>query len=134
MSGLPQALRLKEAGIPFTLVEKNDSVGGTWYENRYPGCRVDIANHFCSYSFGPYAWSEYFSRRDELLAYFRNFVKRHGLEAHIRYNTEMTARTTTRRPPHWDDRPEEQQRWCAAQAARQRHYQRGGTAEPSAHS
>ncbi len=91
MSGLLQALRLKEAGIPFTVVEKNDSVGGTWYENNYPGCRVDIANHFYSYSFEPYAWSEYFSRRDELLAYFRGFVKRHGLEPHIRYNTEVTA-------------------------------------------
>jgi 4-hydroxyacetophenone monooxygenase len=91
MSGLLQALRLKEAGIAFTVVEKNDSVGGTWYENRYPGCRVDIANHFYSYSFEPYAWSEYFSRRDELLAYFRGFVKRHGLEPYIRYNTEVTA-------------------------------------------
>jgi 4-hydroxyacetophenone monooxygenase len=91
MSGLLQALRLKEAGIPFTVVEKNDSVGGTWYENSYPGCRVDIANHFYSYSFEPYAWSEYFSRRDELLAYFRHFVKRHGLEPYIRYNTEVTA-------------------------------------------
>ncbi len=91
MSGLLQALRLKEAGIPFTVVEKNDSVGGTWYENNYPGCRVDIANHFYSYSFEPYAWSEYFSRRDELLEYFRGFVRRHGLEPHIRYNTEVTA-------------------------------------------
>jgi 4-hydroxyacetophenone monooxygenase len=91
MSGLLQALRLKEAGIPFTVVEKNDSVGGTWYENNYPGCRVDIANHFYSYSFEPYAWSEYFSRRDELLAYFRSFVERHGLAPHIRYNTEVTA-------------------------------------------
>jgi len=91
MSGLLQALRLKEAGIPFTVVEKNDSVGGTWYENRYPGCRVDIANHFYSYSFEPYAWSEYFSQRDELLAYFRGFVTRHGLESHIHYNTEATA-------------------------------------------
>jgi 4-hydroxyacetophenone monooxygenase len=91
MSGLLQALRLKEAGIPFTVVEKNDSVGGTWYENKYPGCRVDIANHFYSYSFEPYAWSEYFSRRDELLEYFRSFVERHGLAPHIRYNTEVTA-------------------------------------------
>ena len=91
MSGLLQGLRLKEAGIPFTVVEKNDSVGGTWYENRYPGCRVDIANHFYSYSFEPYPWSEYFSRRDELLEYFRSFVTRHGLAPHIRFNTEVTA-------------------------------------------
>ncbi|MBS0378883.1 MAG: NAD(P)/FAD-dependent oxidoreductase [Proteobacteria bacterium] len=91
MSGLLQALRLKEAGIPFTVVEKNDSVGGTWYENRYPGCRVDIANHFYSYSFEPYAWTEYFSRRDELLEYFRSFVERHGLGPHIHFNTEVTG-------------------------------------------
>jgi hypothetical protein len=43
MSGLLQGMRLEQMGIPFTIVEKNDSVGGTWYENRYPGCRVDIA-------------------------------------------------------------------------------------------
>ena len=102
MSGLLQGLRLKEAGIPFTIVEKNDSVGGTWYENSYPGCRVDIANHFYSYSFEPYAWSEYFSRRDELLAYFRHFVKRHGLEPYIRYNTEVTAARYDEERAVWD--------------------------------
>jgi len=102
MSGLLQALRLKEAGIPFTVVEKNDSVGGTWYENRYPGCRVDIANHFYSYSFEPYAWTEYFSRRDELLAYFRRFVERHGLGAHIRYRTEVIAARYDERDSLWE--------------------------------
>ena len=102
MSGLLQALRLKEAGIPFTVVEKNDSVGGTWYENQYPGCRVDIANHFYSYSFEPYPWSEYFSRRDELLDYFRHFVKRHGLEPYIRYNTEVTAARYDEKGSVWD--------------------------------
>ncbi len=102
MSGLLQALRLKEAGIPFTVVEKNDSVGGTWYENNYPGCRVDIANHFYSYSFEPYPWSEYFSQRDELLEYFRHFVKRHGLEDYIRYNTEVTSAKYDEQHAIWD--------------------------------
>ena len=102
MSGLLQALRLKEAGIPFTVVEKNDSVGGTWYENRYPGCRVDIANHFYSYSFEPYAWTEYFSRRDELLAYFRGFVERHGLAPHIRFNTEVSSARYDEHSATWE--------------------------------
>ncbi|MBS0366902.1 MAG: NAD(P)/FAD-dependent oxidoreductase [Proteobacteria bacterium] len=102
MSGLLQGLRLKEAGIPFTIVEKNDSVGGTWYENRYPGCRVDIANHFYSYSFEPYAWGEYFSRRDELLKYFRHFAARHGLESHIRFNTEVTRARYDEAAGLWD--------------------------------
>jgi 4-hydroxyacetophenone monooxygenase len=92
MSGLLQGMRLKQAGIPFTIVEKNDSVGGTWYENRYPGCRVDIANHFYSYSFEPnQRWSEYFSQRGELLEYFRTFAERHGLAGHIRFNTEVVG-------------------------------------------
>jgi len=40
-SGLLAGLRLKQAAIPFVIFEKNDEVGGTWYENHYPGCRVD---------------------------------------------------------------------------------------------
>ncbi len=47
-SGLLAAIRLTEAGIPFEIVEKNDDVGGTWYENSYPGCRVDVASHYYS--------------------------------------------------------------------------------------
>lgn len=104
MSGLLQALRLKEAGIPFTLIEKNDSVGGTWYENSYPGCRVDIANHFYSYSFEPYQWSEYFSRRDELLSYFRRFVERHGLGPYIRFSTEALAARYDEQTAMWEVR------------------------------
>ena len=41
LGGLNAAIQLKRAGIPFTVIEKNADVGGTWCENRYPGCRVD---------------------------------------------------------------------------------------------
>jgi 4-hydroxyacetophenone monooxygenase len=51
MSGLLVAHRLEQAGVDFVVFEKNDDVGGTWYENRYPGCRVDNPNHAYSYSF-----------------------------------------------------------------------------------
>lgn len=102
MSGLLQGLRLQEAGIPFSIVEKNDSVGGTWYENRYPGCRVDIANHFYSYSFdSDHAWSEYFCQRDELLGYFRSFSQRFGIEPYIRYNTEVVTATYDEKSAEW---------------------------------
>ncbi len=92
MSGLLQAMRLKEAGIPFTVVEKNESVGGTWFENKYPGCRVDIANHFYSYSFEQnQSWTEYFAQRDELVSYFQGFARRNGLVPHIQFNTEVVS-------------------------------------------
>ena len=48
--GCSPASASSEAGIPFTIVEKNAGVGGTWWENRYPGCRVDVGNHFYCYS------------------------------------------------------------------------------------
>jgi len=60
MSGLYAAIQLQQAGIPFVILEKNDAVGGTWYENIYPGCGVDTPNHFYSYAFEPnHDWSNF---------------------------------------------------------------------------
>ncbi len=71
-SGLLAGIRLNEAGIPFTIVEKNAGVGGTWWENTYPGARVDVGNHFYCYSFEPSDhWTEFFAEQPELQAYFQ---------------------------------------------------------------
>src|SRR5215468_4074748 len=92
MAGLLAAIRLKEAGIPFTVVEKNPSVGGTWYENRYPGCRVDVGNHFYCYSFEPnHEWSEFFAKQPELQAYFERCMAKYGVRDRIRFETEVVA-------------------------------------------
>ncbi len=92
MSGICMGAKLKAAGIPFTILEKNDAVGGTWYENTYPDCGVDTPNHFYSYSFERNPdWSGYFSKRDELHAYFERCADRFGLRPHIRLQTEVTA-------------------------------------------
>ena len=53
MSGVLTAIRLREAGFPFVVIEKNEGPGGTWWENTYPGARVDVGNHFYCYSFRP---------------------------------------------------------------------------------
>ena len=71
-SGLLAGIRLKEAGIPFTIIEKNAGVGGTWWENTYPGARVDVGNHFYCYSFEPTDhWTHFFAEQPELQAYFQ---------------------------------------------------------------
>jgi 4-hydroxyacetophenone monooxygenase len=97
MSGLLAAIRLREAGIAFTVVEKNAGVGGTWFENRYPGCRVDVGNHFYCYSFAPSnEWTEFFSQSSELQRYFERCADEFDVRDHIRFETEVVGAT-------WDD-------------------------------
>lgn len=92
VSGMCAAIRLQQAGIPFTIIEKNDTVSGTWYENSYPGCGVDTPNHFYSYSFEPNNdWSHFFAKRDELWQYFEGVADKHDLRRRTLFDTEVTA-------------------------------------------
>ncbi len=96
-SGLLAGIRLKQANIPFIIVEKNAGPGGTWWENTYPGDRVDVANHFYCYSFEPNNdWTHIFAEQDELQHYFTEVMKKHELADHIKWNTEVLAAV-------WDD-------------------------------
>jgi 4-hydroxyacetophenone monooxygenase len=92
MSGVLAAYRLQEAGIPFVVIEKNAGVGGTWFENRYPGVRVDVGNHLYSYSFEPaHHWTQFFSQQQELQRYFTDVVKQNDLQDNFRFSTEVTS-------------------------------------------
>lgn len=97
MSGLAAAHRLAQAGVDHVVIEKNDDVGGTWLENTYPGCRVDVPTFFYSYSFAQRAdWPETYSRQDVLLDYFRSVAEDFALREAIRFRTEVTSMA-------WDD-------------------------------
>lgn len=92
MSGIIAAYRLAQAGIDYVVLDKNDDVGGTWLENTYPGCRVDIPNHYYSYSFAQRDdWPFFYSPREELYRYFRQCVDEFGIRDHIRFSTEVTS-------------------------------------------
>ena len=92
VSGLGMAIKLREAGIPFVIYEKNKTVGGTWLENSYPGCGVDTPNHFYSLSFEPnHDWPDHFSKRDELWKYMERLADQYDLRRDIRFETEVTA-------------------------------------------
>ena len=91
MSGILAAIKLAEIGVQYKIYEKNNDLGGTWYENQYPGSRVDIANHFYSYSFEEnYQWSEHFSRQPELLDYFKNCFHKYDIHKHTYFETQVT--------------------------------------------
>jgi len=90
MSGLLTGIRLKQAGIDFTILEKNADAGGTWFENVYPGCRVDNPNHMYSYSFEPnHDFPQYYSTQPVLLDYFRRVTDKHQLRDNIRFETTV---------------------------------------------
>jgi 4-hydroxyacetophenone monooxygenase len=92
MSGLVAAYRLHQAGIEVVVLEKNDDVGGTWYENRYPGCRVDVSNLFYSYSFAQRDdWPEHYSSQPVLLDYFRQVAESTGVRDLVRFGTEVSS-------------------------------------------
>jgi 4-hydroxyacetophenone monooxygenase len=101
VSGLCAAINLKRAGIPFTIIEKSETVGGTWWDNRYPGAGVDTPNHLYSYSFATYDWSMYFALRDELHAYLEHVADKFGLRSHIRFGTEVKSASYDQDGQRW---------------------------------
>ncbi|MGB0621333.1 MAG: flavin-containing monooxygenase [Myxococcota bacterium] len=92
IAGLNVAVQLKRSGIPFVVIEKNSEVGGAWYENHYPGARVDTPSrgytHLFSYDY-PFPWA--YSPRDENLKYFRWVADQFGVREKIDFDTEVVA-------------------------------------------
>ena len=97
MSGILAAHRLQQAGIDCVVLDKNDDVGGTWLENTYPGCRVDVFNHVYCYSGEQRPdWPEYHSSQPVLLDYFRDCARRWGIGDRIRFGVRVESLA-------WDD-------------------------------
>ena len=100
-SGITAAKNLKEAGIPFDVIEREDGIGGNWYYGR-PNSSVYRSTHLISskplteYTDFPMP-KEYpdFPSHRQVLAYFQAYVQHFDLESAIQFNTEVTAVTPT---------------------------------------
>ncbi|EEP79143.1 predicted protein [Uncinocarpus reesii 1704] len=76
--------------VEFVVFEKNQDVGGTWLENRYPGCACDVPS--ASYQFPWYPnpdWTMYYSPSKEIWEYFRRIVDKEGLMKYIKLRTTV---------------------------------------------
>jgi 4-hydroxyacetophenone monooxygenase len=97
MAGLAAAIKLEDAGYNFEIIEKNREVGGTWYENVYPGVGVDTPSHFYSLSFAQYPdWNNYHPRGQDMQAYLVDVADRFDLRRYIRFNSRVKSM-------RWDD-------------------------------
>jgi cation diffusion facilitator CzcD-associated flavoprotein CzcO len=111
-SGLGAAIALTQQGYgdDLILLERRSDVGGTWYDNSYPGCRCDVPSNLYSFSFAPNPnWSNTFSRQPEIERYLQDVARRYGITQKVAFDTTLeTARwdaaaevwrmTTTRGP------------------------------------
>ena len=90
-SGLAMAHALKRAGIDdIVLLERASAVGGTWRDNRYPGCACDVPSHLYSLSVAPNAaWSHRYARQPEIRAYLEGFTVDEDLARHIRFDADV---------------------------------------------
>src|SRR5690606_6667653 len=78
ISGIGAAIRLREQGeTDFIVLEKADSLGGTWRDNTYPGCACDVPSALYSYSFAQNPnWSRVFAGQAEILDYVNDVAAR----------------------------------------------------------
>ncbi|AYJ85447.1 NAD(P)/FAD-dependent oxidoreductase (plasmid) [Sphingomonas paeninsulae] len=92
IGGLYSLYKLRSLGFRVHCVEAAESVGGTWYWNRYPGARCDIESLQYSYSFDEklqqeWEWSERFAAQPEILRYLDHVADRFDLKRNISFNT-----------------------------------------------
>jgi cyclohexanone monooxygenase len=105
-AGLYMLYRLRELGIAAIAFEAAADVGGTWYYNRYPGCRCDVESLQYSYSFSnelqqEWRWTERYATQPEILRYIQHVAERFALRRDIRFNTRVTAAVYDERLNRW---------------------------------
>ncbi|KAF9562680.1 FAD/NAD(P)-binding domain-containing protein [Agrocybe pediades] len=104
-SGLLIAYKLQRSFENYELVvyEKNEDLGGTWHENRYPGCGCDVPAHTYTWSFEPKAdWSAFYAGANEIHDYFKTVAVKYDLEKYIKYNHRVSRAEWNNRDGQWE--------------------------------
>jgi 4-hydroxyacetophenone monooxygenase len=91
MSGIAAAFRLRQAGIEYTIIEKQDQAGGVWHSHHYPGCGVDTPGHLYSYTFADGDLSMFFPLQGEVEGYFQRVAKETSVQDEIKFGTECVT-------------------------------------------
>jgi cation diffusion facilitator CzcD-associated flavoprotein CzcO len=106
VNGMFQLIRLRELGLSVRGFDAAGDVGGTWYWNRYPGCRFDSESYTYIYSFSPqlleeWDWSEHFSAQPETLRYCNFVADKFDLRKDIQFNSRVLSATFIETDNEW---------------------------------
>ena len=98
VNGMLQHIRLRELGLSVHVFEAGDDVGGTWYWNRYPGCRFDSESYTYIFSFSQevldeWNWREHFSAQPDTLEYCNYLANKFDLRREISFGKAVTSAT-----------------------------------------
>jgi cation diffusion facilitator CzcD-associated flavoprotein CzcO len=115
VSGLYQLYRLRELGLSVRCFEDGSGVGGTWYWNRYPGCRFDSESETYGYSWSKellqeWNWKEHFSGQPENEQYLNFVADKFNLRPNIQFNSRVKAAVYDEKANRWEVELENGQR------------------------
>ncbi|MGE0822741.1 MAG: flavin-containing monooxygenase [Candidatus Binatia bacterium] len=115
VSGLYQLYRLRELGLKVRCFEDGSGVGGTWYWNRYPGCRFDSESETYGYSWSKellqeWNWKEHFSGQPENEQYLNYVADKFNLRPNIQFNSRVASAVYDEQANLWDVQLENGQR------------------------
>ena len=107
VSGLYQLHQLRRLGLSAHIFEAGTGVGGTWYWNRYPGCRFDSESYSYGYSFDEeilqeWNWSEHFSAQPETLRYLNFVADKLDLRRDITFDARVASATFDEEATEWE--------------------------------
>jgi cation diffusion facilitator CzcD-associated flavoprotein CzcO len=92
--GIAAGVKLRRAGIrTFTMYESSLGIGGTWWDNTYPGAEVDVGSHLYCFSFKPHDWTRSHAKQAELQKYLEETVDEYGLRPHLQLGTAVESAT-----------------------------------------
>ncbi|MEY2975745.1 MAG: 2-oxo-Delta(3)-4,5, 5-trimethylcyclopentenylacetyl-CoA monooxygenase [Actinomycetota bacterium] len=105
--GMYMLHRMLGLGIDVTVLEAGEDLGGTWYWNRYPGCRFDSESYTYGYSFSSdllaeWDWTERFSPQPETLRYLNHVADRFDLRPHMQFSSAVEAATWNESDRRWE--------------------------------
>ncbi|KAB8268144.1 hypothetical protein BDV30DRAFT_243637 [Aspergillus minisclerotigenes] len=103
MMGIVFSEQMKGKNAELVIYERNKDLGGTWLENRYPGCKCDIPAHNYAYSFAPNPdWPNYYATSEQIHEYMHKVAAQYGCHKYIKFQHNITSATWMEEQSKWD--------------------------------
>ncbi|MCJ1472259.1 hypothetical protein MMC13_000906 [Lambiella insularis] len=94
MSGICMAYKIQQQmkNVEFQIYERNADIGGTWFENRYPGCACDVPSHAYTFPWAPNPdWPRFLAPSKDIEVYINKVVDNFDLRKYIKTNHQVAG-------------------------------------------